>query len=740
MLFRMKASRIFAAGAFALGVVVAGCVTGWQDAPNTLYVSPDAGTVRDGSRRHPFGSPCEAQQALRGMLATNRAPWTVEIAAGDYPVAEPLVFTPADSGSPDAPVTWKGPADGVARVSGARTLTGWRMRADGRWEADVPVGSDGKRLWFEQLFVNGVRAQRARHPNTGFLVPAAVEQSVVTNGTTKAVYAVAELTAKTNDLAVLTGTDPAAWKWAHLVVHHNWDSTRRIVAGFDAATGTLRTQGEPWKRWNPWRPNSLYYVENVPAALDAQGEWLYDGEAGKIVYIPRTGETPETAKVHVPVPGLKQLVVFAGEPAKDKFVHDLVFENLSFAFTDSPRRPQYLRGTGLPKEVTGDVDAPGPSQWPPNQASAHTEAAILADGAHRVTFNNCAVAHTGEYGLWLREGCVSNRIARCALEDLGAGGVRIGLPGATQKVGKGERVTRLSNGRGTGYNAVDNCIISHGGRVHAPGVAVWIGASPFNAVTHCEISDFYYTGVSIGWVWGYAGSMAQGNTLAFCRIRKIGQKALGDMGGLYALGTSFGTCVSNNVIHAVDSYTYGGWGLYPDEGSEGIVLENNLVYDTKDASFHQHYGRDNVLRNNILAFSREGQVAVTRAEPHRSLTAERNVILWDRGETFTKYNGTKSEKAKIDWKGNFWWKTSGEPVTFNGKTFAEWQAKGNDADGLVADPCFANPGKRDFRLPADSPVVKAGFVPFDPSQAGVYGDSAWVRRADATCPEFAEPR
>ena len=29
----------------------------------------------------------------------------------------------------------------------------------------------------------------------------------------------------------------------------------------------------------------------------------------------------------------------------------------------------------------------------------------------------------------------------------------------------------------------------------------------------------------------------------------------------------------------------------------------------------------------------------------------------------------------------------------------------------------------------DSPALKLGFVPFDPSQAGVYGDPAWVARA-----------
>ena len=660
-----------------------------------FVVATDGDDNAVGSAAAPFATLSRAQKVVRELRAKrpNEA-ITVLVRGGDYRLDAPVTFTPADSGSEGGKTIYAAWPGERPVFSGGRVIEGMKAGPDGVWQTSV---GDFR---FEQLYVNGRRAVRARTPNEFFYYArgraggdGAPSQRVAADHITRRAFR-----AYAKDLAPLKDLSPEQLAHVTVMVYNSWEVSRHHIASADLETGLLEMTGPYFVQFYHFaRPK--YVLIDCPGALDQPGEWTL-GADGTLSYLPMPGESLE--ETQFVAPELPHLLEFVGASAEDR-VEQIELRGLGF------QHSAYV----LPPE--------GESS---NQAASKIPAAVMLDYAAEITLDDCQVAHTGNYGAWFRDGCSKCTVRHCEFTDLGAGGVRIGIC---------ELDRAQEPAHATGEITVDNCIIHDGGHVWKGAVGVYVAHSGDNRITHNDIAGLQYTGISLGWRWGYGDVPSKRNLVEHNHIHHLGD-ILSDMGGIYTLGESPGTVLRGNVIHDIDgSGLCHMRGIYNDNSTADMLMENNLVYNVRDGGYTLGSGRANVLRNNILVGGRNGLCGFSLYYPdrdkHLALSVQRNLFCAPPGdEPFDWFKGRYPEEF-IRFDHNLYFDPAGREIRLHGKTFAEWQAAGYDSGSVVADPKFTAPSRRDYRLAEESPALAIGFEPFDTSQAGVYGDSAWAAKA-----------
>jgi len=661
----------------------------------TFFVSPEGSDAWSGTLKAanadrtdgPFATIARGQQAARIALQTLRGDQQaviVYLRGGTYLLDEPLQFTPEDTAAGDIPVTYAAYEDETPVISGGRPIEGWRITEEGHWEAHLPDVKAGE--WtFSQFFVNDQRRYRPRLPKQGYYyITGQASPTAASEGKGYDRFRFRE-----GDLL----PEWAGSKDIEVLPFHWWSMSRLRIAQVATDPHVVTFAGHTYRstRWARLPVGHRYLIENVPGALAEPGEWYLNRSTGVLTYIPREGEEPDAAAAIAP--RLPYLVRIKGEPEAGLPVGPITFRGLTFAHTN------------------WNVPDRGYSF---SQAEANIPAAFQIAGAHHIVLERCRIEQVGGYAIDLSGGSRRCRIEDCALTDLGGGGIRMGSQGHTRDP---ERVCR--------GNVVRNCLIAHGGRLHPAAVGVLILHASHNDISHNEIHDFYYTGISVGWQWAYAPSDAHHNTIEYNHIHTIGQGVLSDMGGIYTLGPSPGTVIRCNVFHDIESYSYGGRGIYFDQATTGILAENNLVYGVKGGAFCMHFGKDNRVVNNIFALARQGVIEPVRDEQHHQFDFERNIVYWEEGPLFT----AKATGACYSMKRNLYWNPHPDQIAFGKQTFAQWQASGQDEGSLIADPLFIDPANADFTLQAGSPAEEIGFEPFEPREAGrEAGATQWPER------------
>lgn len=691
-------------------------VAAWTVTANAveLYVSLNGNDAWSGRRAEPnaersdgpFATLHRAREAVRRFKATDAV--TVLVRGGTHFLPQPLVLEPEDSGTRERPVVWAAYAGERPIVSGGRRITGWQKGPGNLWQVELPEVRSGT-WYFRQLFVGGQRRQRARSPNTGYhriaeLLPGPASPNAKPVARDKFVFAPGDIQpwSQLSDVNV--------------ILMHSWETSIHPVKSVDTASNTVEFTA-PLREWwsiGFWEEAQRYYVENAFELLDQPGEWYLNRATGLLSYWPLPGERLDEIETIAPV--LPELVRLAGQPDAGRLVEHVTLRGLSFQHADWLLAPQGNSST---------------------QAAVEVPAAVLADGAVHCVLEGCEVSHVGIYGIWFRRGCKDCCIQQNRLHDLGAGGVRVG-----------EAQMAPTDAAESSRIQVDNNHIYDGGHVYAAGIGIWVAQSSQNQISHNDIHDLLYSGISIGWNWGLEPNRTHHNVVEYNHVHDLVHGVLSDAGLIYCLGVSPDSVIRHNVFHDLWPYSAPalGWGIYLDAQCGNYTVEDNLVYNTLSGGLmFNNGGHEHVIQNNIFALS--ANQALWPYNEKRTSTFRRNVVYLTRGELLIPH-GERSLNERLaaqeplgTWDENLYWHTDGpDRLRFYRRSFSEWQALGLDRHSRIADPQFVDAAGHNFDLRPASPALQLGFRPLELASVGLYGAPAWAGQVrHANCPPHPLP-
>ena len=485
--------------------------------PQTFYVSLKGDDSNPGTEKLPFQTLQKALDESIGIEVEN-----IFILGGVYELKAPLLINARHTGTGNSVLRIRNFGNEKVTLSGGKKLEGWQKQKNGWWVCDIPEVKSGD--WkFRQIYVNGDLRHRARKPNSGFLRVKGMPE-----GTPKTVNY------HTDCQSFEFAEGDINPKWRNLddvevIVYHFWTDSHLPIQSIDKKSNIVTFKHKAGKTFTDdfSEDGARYIVENVFEELDAPGEWYLDKKEGKCYYFPFPDEKINQTEIVAPV--IEKLIVFEGKPEKGEFITNLKFQNLEFCYTN----------WDLPPGNSND-----------EQGSASVPAAVSLSGVQYCTFDHCGFKNLGTWAVEINKGCSNNTFSFNEIGNIATGGFRV----------KGGDYNEHIFFR-TSKNRIVNNHIHHFGEVYPSAVGVLLQRTEGNLVSQNNIHHGYYTGISIGWEWGYQRSISRDNIIEHNHIHHIGQGLLSDMGAIYTLGVSPGTVIRNNLIHDVDANHYGGWGI-----------------------------------------------------------------------------------------------------------------------------------------------------------------------------------
>ncbi len=548
-----------------------------------VYVSPTGNDKNSGTKLEPKATLTAALRQARELRRLNDPSIangvTIFLESGNHFVYEPLFVRPEDSGTSTSPTIIKSAGDAI--ISGGVSINNWKKQGK-YYVADAPM-FNGRSLEFRQLYINGHKAVRARDV-------ADFEQMnrIINNDAANEI-----LWVPTSAVRKI-----AKAKHAEMVLHEMWCIANLRIKSIDIHGDSAAVRfHQPESRIqfeHPWpRPmvtttghNSAFYLTNAIELLDEPGEWYLDVETRKIYYYPRKGETIQTAIA----PATETLVQVLG--TLDRPVENVRFEQVDFAYTTWMRpslqghvplqagmyltdgyklRPQMIR-----PDRNHKLDNQG---WLGRPA-----AAVTVNAANNIDFIGCRFEHLASSGVDYEWGTHGGIIEDCLFTDIGGNAIVVGSfsPAAHEThlpydpADQREVCSNLT---------ITNNIIQNVTNEDWGTVGILSGYAKGIHITHNDISDVSYSGISLGWGWTSTVNCMRNNEVHRNHIHKYG-KHMYDVAGIYTLGAQPKSFITQNYVHSIYTPSYvhdpNHWFyLYTDEGSAFITVKDNWTEGEK---------------------------------------------------------------------------------------------------------------------------------------------------------------
>ncbi len=708
---------------------------GQSDRSQTFCVAVDGLDGNLGTMDQPFATLHRAQQAVRAFRRNNPAVSVkVVVRQGTYYFDQTLTFTPEDSGTTHAPVTYVAATGEKVTLSGGRKLScQWQARKKSKYICDLTAGNSGS-FAFTQLFVNGKRQVRARYPD--------YDRSDRGKGYISAVRAIPAGTsspdpqpdtdaATPNQGVIGIEFDPDTFtqkRWGkpeeailHIFSEEDYGNLQWQIRSIDYDRNLIwfshggHQMGESWSA-SPTAvgKGSRFFVDNVYEEMNAPQEWYLSGQNGTLYYRPEENLDLEKALIEVPV--LDAIIRFQG--TGEHPVEYISVDGFRFAHTETTYMKPY-------------------ESSPLDNSAVYRGGAVHFEQTRNCSIQNCWFDAVGGNAVFWGSSNLAGSVTGCRFTDVGDNAIC--FAGDTQPIAdsrSGASVDCVSTenlihdcgvfGKQTAgiYISRTHRVVAAHNHIHnMPSSAIFLADSVGNGhiLEHNSIQDTMQETKHHGSI------TAWGNTLEADHLPIRSQPAARPV-ATQSSGNTEAVILRGNLIREKSGY-----GILLANGASHYEIYNNVI---SGAALRVCAGTSRNIYNNIWHSLVEAiTFRIDSATNHDQY--RHNVTVINGGATYAILSPSSPAQnaGKIDY--NCLFQNEGQfsaslVLPREGKgfedaltyTFTDWQKLGFDQHSACADPMLSDPSRLDFRLLDTSPALKLGFTNFAMNQWGVTKDFA----------------